>query len=69
MKVNAMNASRQIKSENVKRFEKKLGFFEKYLTLWVMLCIVIGIAIGRLFPNISVALSEFQIEHVIVIRY
>jgi ACR3 family arsenite transporter len=59
-----MNANRPIKSESVKRFEKKLGFFEKYLTVWVALCIVIGITLGRLFPNISVALSEFQIAHV-----
>ena len=29
--------------------EKKqgIGFFEKYLTIWVALCIVIGIAVGQ----------------------
>jgi ACR3 family arsenite transporter len=59
-----MNANRPIKSENVKRLEKKLGFFEKYLTVWVALCILIGIGLGRLLPGISVALSEFQIAHV-----
>ena len=28
--------------------EKKqgIGFFEKYLTIWVALCIIIGIAVG-----------------------
>jgi ACR3 family arsenite transporter len=59
-----MNANRAIKSENVKRLEKKLGFFEKYLTIWVALCILIGIGLGRLLPDISVVLSEFQYAHV-----
>ena len=29
--------------------EKKqgIGFFEKYLTVWVALCIIIGIAVGQ----------------------
>ena len=30
-----------------------LGFFEKYLTLWVALCIVAGIALGKLAPGIA----------------
>ena len=28
-----------------------LGFFERYLTLWVALCIVAGIALGHLLPG------------------
>jgi len=28
-----------------------IGFFEKYLTVWVALCIVAGIALGHLFPG------------------
>jgi ACR3 family arsenite transporter len=59
-----MNVNRAIKSENVKQFEKKLGFFEKYLTVWVGLCILIGIGLGRIVPNISIALSELQYAHV-----
>ena len=27
-----------------------LGLFERYLTVWVALCIVLGVAIGQLFP-------------------
>ena len=30
-----------------------MSFFERYLTLWVGLCIVAGIAIGRLAPNLA----------------
>jgi ACR3 family arsenite transporter len=28
----------------------RLGIFERYLSLWVALCILVGIALGRLFP-------------------
>ena len=27
-----------------------LGIFEKYLTLWIALCIIIGLLLGRFFP-------------------
>lgn len=30
-----------------------LNSFERYLTLWVLLCIVIGIGLGRLFPGLD----------------
>ena len=30
----------------------RLGVFERYLTLWVALCIVAGIALGHLFPGV-----------------
>lgn len=30
--------------------ESSLGIFEKYLTLWVALCIIIGLLLGRFFP-------------------
>ncbi len=41
-----------------------LGIFERYLTLWVLLCIVAGIAIGRAFPNIAVTLNDISIYQV-----
>jgi arsenite transporter len=28
----------------------KLGFFEKYLTIWVIACSGLGIFLGKLFP-------------------
>ncbi|MDH5771189.1 MAG: bile acid:sodium symporter, partial [Candidatus Bathyarchaeota archaeon] len=30
--------------------EASLGIFEKYLTLWIALCIIIGLLLGRFFP-------------------
>jgi ACR3 family arsenite transporter len=30
-----------------------LGFFEKYLTVWVLLCIGVGIGLGKVAPGIA----------------
>jgi ACR3 family arsenite transporter len=41
-------------SENEKDVTGKgLGFFERYLTLWVALCIVAGILLGKIAPNLA----------------
>lgn len=29
-----------------------ITFFERYLTVWVFLCIVVGILLGQLFPGV-----------------
>ncbi len=34
----------------VKVVEKKLSIFERYLTVWVFLCIVGGIILGKIAP-------------------
>src|SRR5207248_5794099 len=33
-----------------RRAAPALGTFERYLTLWVALCIIVGIVLGRLLP-------------------
>ena len=43
---------------------KRLNFFERYLSLWVFLCIVIGILFGKLFPSVVITLSQLEISHV-----
>lgn len=43
---------------------KGLGVFEKYLTVWVAVCIVIGIAIGQLLPIIPETLNKFEYYNV-----
>jgi len=43
---------------------RSLGLWEKYLTLWVFLCIIAGIALGRLFPGLSTTLSRLEIAKV-----
>lgn len=41
-----------------------LSLFEKYLTVWVFLCIIAGISLGRLFPEIAVTLDAMSIYQV-----
>ena len=40
--------------------EKRLGFFAKYLSLWVFFCIVLGVAIGHFLPSIPTFLNQFE---------
>ena len=39
---------------------KGIGFFEKYLTLWVALCIVAGIAVGQWLPVVPETLGRWE---------
>jgi ACR3 family arsenite transporter len=32
--------------------EKKLNFFERYLTLWVAACMLVGVVLGKLLPSL-----------------
>lgn len=41
-----------------------MSIFERYLTLWVGLCIVIGIALGHFFPTIFQAIGNAEIAQV-----
>ncbi len=42
----------------------KLSVFERYLTLWVFLCIIAGIILGKLFPGVAVTLDAMSIYQV-----
>ena len=41
-----------------------IGFFERYLTLWVLLCMLLGIAIGVYLPQIPQFLAKFEYANV-----
>lgn len=41
-----------------------MGTFERYLTLWVALCIVVGIALGRLAPGAFHLIGVAEVAHV-----
>lgn len=41
-----------------------IGFFEKYLTLWVIICMIIGVLIGVYLPGIPKFLSKFEYANV-----
>ncbi len=37
-----------------------LGIFERYLSIWVLLCIIAGIALGNWFPNLFQTLASWE---------
>ena len=37
-----------------------MSFFERYLTIWVALCILVGIALGKFFPDVFFLLSQLE---------
>ncbi len=41
-----------------------MNLFERYLTLWVFLCIVIGIALGQTLPGVFQAVGRMEVAQV-----
>jgi len=41
-----------------------IGFFEKYLTVWVILCMAAGLLIGKFLPGIPAFLGRFEYANV-----
>ena len=46
------------------KINKGMGIFERYLTLWVILCMVIGVLIGKFIPVIPEFLGRFEYANV-----
>ncbi len=44
--------------------EKKLSVFEKYLTLWVFLCVAGGVLLGRFAPGVATTLDSYSVYQV-----
>lgn len=44
--------------------KKGIGFFERYLSVWVALCIIVGIAVGQLLPIIPETLGKWEYANV-----
>jgi ACR3 family arsenite transporter len=40
--------------------QKRLAFFERYLTVWVFLCMMVGVAFGKLAPQLTANLSKLE---------
>jgi ACR3 family arsenite transporter len=38
-----------------------MSAFERYLTLWVFLCIVLGVALGQLAPGVFQAIGRLDV--------
>ncbi|SIR18664.1 ACR3 family arsenite efflux transporter [Halanaerobium kushneri] len=56
--INEKDASEATNNDN------SLSVFEKYLSVWVGLCIIIGVAVGRLWPAFPNTLSNFEYTQV-----
>ena len=50
-------------SDSVHPPRKRLAFFERYLTVWVFLCMVVGVALGKIAPSLTTALSKVEFVH------
>ena len=37
-----------------------MGFFERYLTLWVIICMVAGVVIGKFLPSVPAFIGRFE---------
>jgi arsenite transporter len=41
-----------------------MGVFERYLTLWVFVCIVVGIVVGQVLPGVAQAVGRMEFARV-----
>jgi ACR3 family arsenite transporter len=47
-------------SNEKSQLPKRLNFFERYLSLWVLSCMVVGVAFGKLFADATASLSRWE---------
>lgn len=50
--------------DNKEKNNNSLGFFSRYLTVWVAICIIAGVTIGQVLPIIPQTLSKFEYAEV-----
>lgn len=46
--------------EKLKEKESGISIFQRYLTLWVLLCMVLGVLIGKYLPSVPAFLNRFE---------
>ena len=49
-----------------KKERRELGLFEKYLTLWIAICIIIGLLLGRFLPALGQYLDSLKVAQLSV---
>ena len=50
-----------VRDKHMKREPRGLGFFEKYLYVWVIFCILAGIVLGKMAPGVAKYLDSLAI--------
>lgn len=53
-----------VSSATARKTPAPLNVFERYLTLWVFLCIVVGIVLGQVFPSLFQAIGRMEVAKV-----
>jgi ACR3 family arsenite transporter len=56
--------STECEAANPETAAAPLGLFERYLSLWVLLCIMAGIALGQLLPGVFQTIGHLEIAQV-----
>lgn len=51
-------------SNECKKPTSNMSLFERYLSLWVALCIVVGIALGQLLPSVFQMIGHMEVAQV-----
>ena len=59
-----MSSAAQAEAVAAPAAEPAIGFFERWLTLWVFLCIVAGVVLGQLLPGVFQELGRMQVARV-----
>ena len=44
-----------------------MNLFSKFLTIWVLLCIILGVVLGNIFPELTDYLNQFEVAHINII--
>jgi len=44
--------------------ERQLGLFEKYLTLWIVICMLVGLLLGRFLPEFGRYLDSLKFQRI-----
>ena len=56
--------TKQSKDDRGRAGNASMSVFERYLTVWVFLCIVAGIALGQIFPGVFQAIGRLEFAQV-----
>lgn len=59
-----MSKATAVPEQSVKSDAPVMGLFERYLTLWVALCIVAGIILGQMMPSVFHAIGAATVAEV-----
>lgn len=46
---------------------REISYFHQYLTLWVLLCMILGVLVGRFIPQVPNFLNKFEFANVSII--